>query len=415
MAPVLSTVSPTSGPAAGGTAVTLSGSGFAGASSVKFGTVSVPFTLVSSSQITTTSPAGSGSVAVTVTTPSGTSNGVTFTYVGAPVLTSLSPSQGSAGGGTAVTLNGSGFTSVTSVTFGSAAASFTVESDTQIIATSPAGSGSVAVTVTSASGTSNAVTYTYLEAPVITSLSPSQGPTSGGNTVTINGTGVGFVGASAVHFGSHSAAILSNHANEMTVTAPAGPAAPVDVTVTAPGGTSAPVPYYYIAPPTVDALDPAVGPAAGGNVVNVYGGNLTLASAVHFGYTPATSFSVESDSHLTVTAPPGTGTVSVTVLTPGGTSPAKLGGAYYIYVAAPVVDSLSPAQGPASGGNHVTLTGSSLTHTDDVRFGGVRASFAVLSDTQIVAIAPKGVAGSTNVTVHTPAGDSGAVSYQYLP
>ncbi|MFF2148938.1 IPT/TIG domain-containing protein, partial [Kitasatospora sp. NPDC058190] len=90
MAPVISGINPNHGPAAGGTAVTISGSGFTGATSVKFGTVPVSsFTLVSDSQITTAAPAGSGSVAVTVTTPLGTSNGVTFSYTVPPVITAV--------------------------------------------------------------------------------------------------------------------------------------------------------------------------------------------------------------------------------------------------------------------------------------------------------------------------------------
>ncbi|MGW2255935.1 IPT/TIG domain-containing protein, partial [Kitasatospora sp. NPDC001660] len=114
MAPVISGINPNHGPAVGGTAVTISGSGFTGATSVKFGTVPVSaFGLVSDSQITTTAPAGTGSVAVTVTTPLGTSNGVTYTYGGGPVITSVSPVSGVAG--TLVTISGSGFTGASSV------------------------------------------------------------------------------------------------------------------------------------------------------------------------------------------------------------------------------------------------------------------------------------------------------------
>jgi hypothetical protein len=60
-----------------------------------------------------------------------------------------------AGGGATVTVTGTGFTGATSVRFGASNASaITVVSDTQITATSPAGSGTVDVTVVTPAGTS---------------------------------------------------------------------------------------------------------------------------------------------------------------------------------------------------------------------------------------------------------------------
>ena len=72
----------------------------------------------------------------------------------APTVSSISPTSGPATGGTSVTVSGSGFTDATAVDFGGNAASFTITSDTQISATSPAGSGTVDITVTTPNGTS---------------------------------------------------------------------------------------------------------------------------------------------------------------------------------------------------------------------------------------------------------------------
>ena len=73
-APTVSVVSPSSGPAGGGTTVTITGTNFTNASAVKFGSNSATsFTVDSDSQITAISPPGSGTVDVTVTAPSGTS------------------------------------------------------------------------------------------------------------------------------------------------------------------------------------------------------------------------------------------------------------------------------------------------------------------------------------------------------
>jgi IPT/TIG domain len=82
-APVVTAVSPTSGGAGGGTMVTVTGAGFTRATSVRFGTNSAAMTVVSDTRISATSPAGSGTVDVTVVTPAGsstTSPADQFTY-----------------------------------------------------------------------------------------------------------------------------------------------------------------------------------------------------------------------------------------------------------------------------------------------------------------------------------------------
>src|ERR1019366_5489098 len=75
------------------------------------------------------------------------------------------------------------------------------------------------------------------DAPVVTGVSPTSGPTAGGTSVTVTGTN--FTGATAVKFGTTSATTFTvNSATSITATAPAGAAGTVDVTVTATGGTS---------------------------------------------------------------------------------------------------------------------------------------------------------------------------------
>jgi YVTN family beta-propeller protein len=74
--PVVTGISPASGPLAGGTTVTITGSNFTGATAVSFGgTPATSFTVSSDTSITAVSPAASnvGTVDVTVTTPNGTS------------------------------------------------------------------------------------------------------------------------------------------------------------------------------------------------------------------------------------------------------------------------------------------------------------------------------------------------------
>jgi hypothetical protein len=161
LAPAVTGINPAAGANTGGTTVTISGSNFTGATAVDFGGIAAKSFLVNSStSISATSPPGSGTVDITVTTATGTSSKTPadqFTYQvpNLPTVTFLDPPIGVNTGGTAVTILGTNFTGATAVTFGgSAAESFVVNSSTSISATSPPGSGTVDVTVTAPGGTS---------------------------------------------------------------------------------------------------------------------------------------------------------------------------------------------------------------------------------------------------------------------
>lgn len=157
--PTVGAISPASGKAAGGTAVTITGSDLSGATVVDFGTWSAKIDeVVSSTELKVTSPKGAGTVAVTVTTGDGTSTDVKadlFTFIAVPKVTKVSPSHGAAAGGTKVTITGSALSGATAVHFGSKLAKIIkVVSSTEVEVTAPKGAGTVNVTVTTPGGTS---------------------------------------------------------------------------------------------------------------------------------------------------------------------------------------------------------------------------------------------------------------------
>lgn len=174
-APTITRVSPASGPASGGTAVTITGTNFASGAAVTFGGIAATNVAVSSSTtMTATTPAGNVGAATVVVTVNGQSASLTggFTYIGTPTVTGLSPGSGTTAGGTPVTITGSNFASGATVTFGTAAATnVTVVSSTSITATTPAGSaGPVAVTVTNQGAQSGTLSngFTYVKVATIT-------------------------------------------------------------------------------------------------------------------------------------------------------------------------------------------------------------------------------------------------------
>ena len=330
LAPTVSSVSPSAGPTAGGTQVTITGSHLLGATEVEFGTGHpASITTDTLTEIVVTSPSGSaGTDDVTVTAPGGTSATSAadrFTYVPAPTVSSIAPSAGPTAGGTSVTITGRNVSGASAIRFGTALGKINkILSATSISVSSPTGSGTVDLTVTTAGGTSAksaADHFTYVPLPTVTKLSPHQGPKAGGTIVTITGTNL--ASATAVHFGIARAKIDKLiSATQIKVTSPKG-SGTVDITITTTGGTSAKSTadrFTYVPLPTVTKLSPHQGPKTGGTVVTITGTNLASAIAVHFGTTPAKIDKTVSATQIKVTSPKGSGTVDITVTTPGGTS-----------------------------------------------------------------------------------------------
>ncbi len=354
--PTVTAVTPSAGPTGGGTSVTITGTGFTGATAVAFGaSPATGYTVISGTQINATAPAGSaGQVDIRVTTPSGISAinaSDRYTYTAAPTVTAVSATAGPAAGGTTVVITGTGFSAASptgAVKFGATNATYTINSNTQITATSPANSaGTYDITVTTPGGTSAtsaADQFTYVTAPTVTSTSPSVGPMGGGTSVTITGTG--FTGATAVTFGGTAATGYTvNSGTQITATAPAGTGT-VDIRVTTVGGTSAITAsdqFTYVPPPTVTSLSPTSGPTSGGSAVTITGTGFAAANptgAVKFGATTAT-YTINSNTQITATAPASSaGTYDITVTTPGGTS-ATNAFDQYTYVAPPVATSFT--------------------------------------------------------------------------
>ncbi|HET6503335.1 MAG TPA: IPT/TIG domain-containing protein [Amycolatopsis sp.] len=166
--PTKSALSVTSGPTSGGTSTTITGTNLANASSVTIGGAAATITANNAGSITVTTPTGTaGNASVVVTTPGGTTDGLTFTYVGAPTVSAVSPTTGSTNGGDTITITGTGFTGTTEVTFGGTPASFGVLNDGQLAVLTPANAaGTVDVAVTTAGGTATAAgAYTYQAPP----------------------------------------------------------------------------------------------------------------------------------------------------------------------------------------------------------------------------------------------------------
>ena len=145
-----------------------------------------------------------------------------------PTITSVTPTSGPTAGGTQITINGTNFAAGATVRVGGALASgVTLVSATQLRATTPAGTaGAQAVQVTNATGASATMAgaFTYATAALtLTSVSPASGPTAGGTTITL--TGSGFVSGATVRVGGNPAtSVTFVGATQLTARTPAGTA-----------------------------------------------------------------------------------------------------------------------------------------------------------------------------------------------
>lgn len=338
-APTATSLSEIYGPAAGGTVVTIAGTNFvAGGTTVSVGGAIIPagaVTVNSPTSLTITMPGlGSGNLSISVSTAGGASGNVPggFTFLDAPTTSPAIVTSGPTAGGTVVTISGLHFApGHTTVTIGGTtvpAASVTVNASTSLTFTTPAhAAGNVAMTVSTPGGTSNAVPggFTYLPLPAVTALNPVAGSIAGGTNVTISGSDF-VTGATSVTIGGTlipAGSVTVNSSTSLTFTTPANAAGNVAVTVTTAGGTSGTIAggFTYAGLPSVTAISPAAGPAAGGTTVIITGTAFVGPLSVSFGPTVAASVTVNSDTSITALSPPGSGAVDITVTTLQGTSP----------------------------------------------------------------------------------------------
>ena len=418
--PQVTSLSQSAGPQSGGTKVTIHGNNLAGVTAVNFGSVVVKsfhYNILTGTITVTTPRVGSGPVHVTVTKPTGISSqggAVVFTAVATPSVSSISPTGGSTGGGTTVTIHGSNLAGATAVDFGNNnPATIKSDSSTSITCTSPSGAaGLVNVSVTTGGGTvTKTGAFTYVAPPQVTSLSPAMGAIAGGTTVTISGSNL--LGATALYFGNKQVTINTDSSSSITCTSPAGTGT-VDVTVTTQYSlTSTKTPadlFQYVAPPTVTGLSLSEGSTAGGTPVTITGTNFTgTPITVDFGSNnPATNVTVVSSTSITCDSPPaGTGTVDVTVTTPYGTS-RDVSADKFKYVPLPSVTGIKPESGSPNGNTKVTITGTNFIGqpiTVDFGSNNLATNVIAVSATSITCDSPAG-SGTVDVTVTTLYGTS---------
>jgi len=339
-----------------------------------------------------------------------------------------------------------------------------VQSEHQIVAVAPPGAlGTVEVTVTTPYGSSpvsEADGYTYVpgQAPgpigAVAGALTAGGAVAPGRQVTVSGTGPANATLQTGLFcsgdcdGESLGAVSTDGGGHYTTTftLPAltkqGTLSPYALAIgcdgCGAGWTGIPLAAATTSstPPTVAGISPSSGPDTGGQTVTVTGSGLTTDTQAHFGTVAVPVLGATSDgTSLTVTTPPGAdGRVDVTVTNGGGTSATSRATAYTYQppvqpplpqpptppaqpplslpptpTATPVVTGVTPAAGPDTGGQVVTIAGSGFAADAQVTFGPYNtATVAAVSPDgkQITARTPPDLDGPMDVQVATAAGVS---------
>ncbi|EOS54109.1 IPT/TIG domain-containing protein [Paenibacillus barengoltzii] len=330
----------------------------------------------------------------------------------APVITAITEPFGHPDGGETVTITGQNFVPGAKVKFGlTAATDVTFVSSTEITATVPPGKqGMVEVSVTNPDNQVAKAQYQYKVDPIVTSITPANGPLAGGTIVSIKGEY--FMKGVTVKFGDKAAPLFYySGSDQISVKSPIGDeAGPVDVTLTNPDGTTVTVPegFTYDAPPSTDpeivSISPDNGLVTGGNTIYVNGKNFKSGMKVVIGAKDATTTYISS-TQLRATVPEvdEPGTVDVSVRTADGelyTLPQSYTYNEVVYPT-PTVTSVTPNTGLITGGNTVYIYGTNFVNgVTKVTFGANSVNAIYVNSTTLrVTVPAVETAGKVDVIV----------------
>jgi hypothetical protein len=384
-APVISSITPSTGDTQGGNLITIVGTGFGLSPEIWVGSNEAdPSTPPTDTLIIAEVPEGEGvDLPVTVVAGGVTSNSRPYSYL-APVIQSITPASSGTEGGTQITINGSSFGSNPTATLGGVSISKASGSHSQFVGTLPAGQGTNLPIVVRTSGgrMSNSVNFSY-SPPSITSVSPTTGSTSGGTVITLTGNNFGLTPSVTVN--NSAATLVSTSHNSIQFILPPGQGTNASIAVQANGQSVTNQSFSYAAPLLSD-VTAASRPTAGGVHLTLTGSNFGISPLVTVGGNNASIVGIPGHTQIIAMLPPGEGVgKSVTVVVAGQTSNSRL-----LDYDAPSVTEITAASIPTSGNVPITIRGLNFGLAPTATVGGSTINVTSSSHTQIVGTLPAG-------------------------
>lgn len=417
--PSIASISPATGPAAGGTSFVATGAHLTGNCTLSFGGVPVAeVTLVDGTLtgVTPAHPAGTVDVALTCGSQHFVlTNG--FTYVAAPpTLASIAPSFGSTAGGTLVHATGTNFQSGCWMFFGGQpATSVTVDSTTSLTAATPPrdSAGAVEAIVRCSSASSSPVSFAYSSAvepsASIISIDPLIG--APGESVTV--TGSRFRADDRFRFDDVNATILRTRSNEHVLRIPELPLGLSSITHTDVAGRATTTgPIFLIVepvPPRVTSVEPAN--TLPGSEIALLGTGFRPAYSFAIGGHAAEIVSLTSERAIVRLANDvAPGMHPVHVLNAAGRI-ASIGAPVIVGSSTLRVHGAFPECGSTDGGTVVTITGIDFAPGATITFNGVAATnVELVAPNTLRATTPAGPTGPATLVVVNPTGDTATIT-----
>lgn len=257
--------------------------------------------------------------------------------------------------------------------------------------------------------------------PSISTLSPAVGVS--GQTVYLALTGLSFGLSGVVTIGSSTCywdattGFWQHGLINCLVPSGSGSYLPVQVTV---GGQTSNIVYFSYAPViNTVAVQSGSASTAGGSVLFLNGtgfGLQSYANATILVGSRTCTILTRTDTSATCVLPAGEGATTISITVNGYTSPSLA----FKYLG-PQVDAIAPPNGPAAGGNLITISGSSfsvaLPTTTTVTIGGqtcvVNSTLSSLNGTRIVCAVPAGTGAAQQVVVAVAGQSNATAIYNY--
>lgn len=383
---------PAFGPA--GTAVTVTGADFSGATKVTFGTAEADFDILSDSQIRATVPPDGEIGPISVVNSFTASSAQHFTV--GPRITGFDKPLAPVGD--QLRIDGANFVAnQTSVLFGGVnATAVTVTAPNQLFVTVPGGAVTGPVTVSTFAGTDvTATNYIIANTAVILDFDPTLG--GPGTQVVLNGGD--FSNVSAVSFGGVAAPFDITSISQIIATVPTGAISGL-ISVVTPQGVGGSFSNFTVLTPAPAFL--TIDPPAGkpGEPIILGGVGLTSVTNVLFGTVDA-SFGVTADTQISAIVPTGAVTAPIVLESPHGNATSSVP-----FLVESVIEGFSPVGGIV--GAVVVIDGFNLDTATYVAFNGVAANAVPTAPNQLHAVVPPGAttgpltigfAGGSNTTV----------------
>lgn len=379
---IITSVWPLAGPESGGTAITITGTGFAelGIIICEFGTVGtlVRGRWIDSTTISCISPPsmpGKAPLRLTMDGQQFIESHYIFTYLMESTIQTLSPSSGPRQGGTKVEVVGTGFVNSTGLSCHLAdrrLPAMFVNSGYLWCMTPPSASSlslPLEMSNNGADFTSSGILFSFVPAMEIRHAWPMNGPVSGGTVIVVHGSGFSVKSHVFCSFGGKETLSTVRGDNELSCPTPRrGSTGSVQLELTNNGVDKvlSSNNFTYAAPISLTSVNPSRSGEEGGTSVVIIGDNFIASPSLtcRFGRedaTPASWLSSTRVSCLIPASPGGPHDVSLTVS--NNAQDFAFEPLVFTYLAAFTLTKIEPIAGPVDGGTEVTLTGTGLSKT----------------------------------------------------